>query len=103
MPPAQLKLGTHPLEQGRFGGVVDNVGGEFLSKVLAHVNLWGNVASIGMAQSAHLQTTVMPFILRGVSILGASSNNFTRELRHEIWKRLGGEWKPKQLESIVTQ
>lgn len=101
--PEELHLGDRPLEKVRYGGAVDNVGGELLSRILAHVQLWGNVASIGLAQSHELNTTVMPFILRGVSLLGASSNNCTRELRHQLWSKLGGAWRPKHLDSIVTR
>ncbi len=103
IPPEELALGTKPLEKVRFGGAVDNVGGELLSQVLAHTQLWGNVASIGMAQSPELHGTVMPFILRGVSLLGTSSNNCSRDIRHEIWNKLAGHWKPKKIESIVTR
>jgi NADPH2:quinone reductase len=101
--PEDLNLGQRPLEKTRYGGAVDNVGGEVLSHLLAHIGLWGNVASIGMAASAELHATVMPFILRGVSLLGSSSNNCTVELRHEIWKKLAGPWKPAQLEKILTK
>lgn len=101
--PDQLELGTRPLEKARFGGAVDNVGGKMLAQVLAHVNLWGNVASIGLAESHELHTTVMPFILRGVSILGASSNNAPMSIRQGIWRKLGAEWKPKHMESIVSR
>ncbi len=98
--PDELNLGTRPLESVRFGGVVDNVGGELLSRSLAHVELWGNVAAIGLAASPVIDATVMPFILRGVSLLGTSSNNCTMDLRREIWQRLGQEWKPRDLEKI---
>jgi NADPH2:quinone reductase len=103
MTPAQLELGDRPLEAGKFGGVIDSVGGELLAKALAHTNLWGNVASIGLAASADLHTTVMPFILRGVSILGASSNNTPHDMRQEIWIRLGDKWKPKQLQKVLAK
>jgi acrylyl-CoA reductase (NADPH) len=101
--PNELNLGTRPLEKARYGGAVDNVGGELLGHLLAHIQLWGNVASIGMAQSADLRATVMPFILRGVSLLGTSSNNCSRDVRHEVWKKLGSAWKPKHLEQVVTR
>lgn len=97
-----LKLGSKPLEGGRFGGVIDNVGGELLSQLLAHVNLWGNVASIGLADSAKLSATVFPFILRGVSLLGVSSTNCPMSLRKDIWQRLGSDLKPDALDSIIT-
>lgn len=101
--PEQLELGKRPLEAAKFGGVIDNVGGELLANAIAHTQLWGNVASIGMAASAELHTTVMPFILRGVSILGASSNNCPRDMRVKIWNRLGAEWKPCHLGKVLAK
>ncbi|MEE4244778.1 MAG: YhdH/YhfP family quinone oxidoreductase [Kangiellaceae bacterium] len=98
----QLNLGSKPLEKGRFGGVIDNVGGQLLSQLIAHVNLWGNVASIGLASSHQLDTTVFPLILRGVSLLGVSSTNCPMTLRKAIWQRLGADLKPTGLESIIT-
>ncbi|HMN68424.1 MAG TPA: YhdH/YhfP family quinone oxidoreductase [Bdellovibrionales bacterium] len=103
LPPNELGLGHRPLERARFGGVVDSVGGKLLAQALAHTHLWGNVASIGLAESSELQTTVMPFILRGVSLLGASSNNTPIKMRQDLWRRLAGPWKPKQLEDILTR
>lgn len=101
--PADLELGNRPLESVKFGGAVDNVGGKLLSQLLAHTQLWGNVSSIGLADSAQLQTTVMPFILRGVSLLGASSNNTPMPLRHQLWQKLSQAWKPAKLDRIVTR
>jgi acrylyl-CoA reductase (NADPH) len=74
-----------------------------LAKILAHTQLWGNVGAIGLAESHELHTTVMPFILRGVSLVGISSNNTPVELRHKIWHRLGGDLKPANLDSFVTE
>ena len=87
--PAELELGSRPLEAARFGGVVDNVGGELLAGLVRHVGLWGQVACIGMAASPQLEGTVFPLILRGVSLLGVSSGNCPMPLRHEVWSRLG--------------
>lgn len=99
----ELQLGSKPLESARFGGAVDNVGGETLSKILAHVQLWGNVASIGLASGHKIDSTVMPFILRGVSLLGVSSNNCPAKLRRDIWQKLSHEWKAEAFESIPVQ
>lgn len=101
--PQQLELGQRPLESVRFAGAIDNVGGEFLAGLLRHVDLWGNVASVGLAGGEELNATVMPFILRGVSLLGISSNNCPRPLRLELWRRLAGLWKPKHLHRIHHQ
>jgi NADPH2:quinone reductase len=103
MRPEELELGQKPLEKVRFGGAIDNVGGPLLEGLLRHVNLWGNVASVGLAGGHALQATVMPFILRGVSILGISSTNCPRPLREEIWQKLAGEWKPKSLDVFVSR
>lgn len=90
---AQLHLGARPLEAAKFGGVVDNVGGELLAQLIAHVDLWGNVASIGLAASEKLPATVFPFILRGVSLLGVSSANCPMPLRRDIWHKLANAWR----------
>jgi len=98
-----LELGGRALEKGQFGGVIDNVGGKLLSQLIAHTNLWGNVASIGLADHHQLDTTVFPFILRGVSLLGVSSTNCPMPLRKEIWTRMGADLKPKHLDMILTE
>lgn len=103
IPTNELGLGNRPLETVRFGGVIDNVGGKLLAQALAHTQLWGNVCAIGLADSAELQTTVMPMILRGVSLLGVSSNNCSRDLRHGLWQRLASGWRPRHLERTVTR
>lgn len=101
--PEALELGAKPLEKTRFGGAIDNVGGSLLEGILRHVNLWGNVASVGLAGGVAVQATVMPFILRGVSILGVSSTNCPRPLRETIWQKLAGAWRPDALEGFVSQ
>lgn len=99
---SQLELGERPLESIRYGGGVDNLGGKTLSRLLAHTALWGNIACVGLAESAELHTTVMPFILRGVSLIGISSNNAPRNLRLKIWDRLASDLKPPKLENFVS-
>ena len=101
MAPAELELGSRPLEATRYGGVVDNVGGELLAGLVRHVGLWGQVACIGMASSPDLATSVFPLILRGVSLLGVSSGNCPMPLRHEVWTRLGADLKPPHLGAIA--
>jgi len=101
--PAELELGTRPLEAARYGGVVDNVGGDLLAGLIRHVGLWGQVACIGMASSPDLVTSVFPLILRGVSLLGVSSGNCPMPLRHEVWARLGADLKPPRLDAIASR
>jgi len=98
-----LDLGSKPMEKGLWGGAVDNLGGPTLAWLTRTVKPWGNIASIGLAQSHELTTTVMPFILRGVSLLGIHSVECPRAWREDIWRKLAGEWKPRHLGRIVTR
>lgn len=98
-----VELGSKPLEKALWGGAVDNLGGPTLTWLTRTVKPWGNIASIGLAQSHELTTTVMPFILRGVSLLGIHSVECPRAWREEIWRMLAGEWKPRHLARIATR
>ena len=94
---------TRPMESTRFGGGLDNVGGPMLASLLAQTAPYGNVASAGLAASHDLDATVMPFIIRGVSLLGVASAGTARDIRGEIWHRLAGDWRPRHLERICTR
>ncbi len=94
---------ARPLENARFGGGLDNVGGAMLASLLARTRPYGNVASAGLAATADLPTTVMPFIIRGVSLLGVASAGTARDLREQVWERLASDWKPAHLEAICTR
>lgn len=96
-------MGRKPLEAARFGGAVDNLGGETLAGLTRMVRPWGNIGSIGLAQSHKLETTVMPFILRGVSLLGIHSVEMPRAWRLELWNKLASDWKPENLADIVCR
>lgn len=98
-----VELGSKPLEKALWGGAVDNLGGATLTWLTRTVRPWGNIASIGLAQSHELATTVMPFILRGVSLLGIHSVECPRPWREAIWQKLSGDWKPRQLARIATR
>ena len=94
---------TRPLESARFGGGLDNVGGTMLASLLAQTAPYGNVATAGLAASADLPTTVMPFIIRGVSLLGVASAGTARDIRDAVWQHLASDWKPRHLERICTR
>jgi putative YhdH/YhfP family quinone oxidoreductase len=94
---------TRPMETARFGGGLDNVGGPMLASLLAQTTPYGNVASAGLAASPELASTVMPFIIRGVSLLGVASAGTARDLRDEVWRRLAADWKPDNLDMICTR
>jgi NADPH2:quinone reductase len=100
---ADLDLGSRPLEKALWAGAVDNVGGEILTWLTRTVDFWGNIASIGLAGSAELKTTVMPFILRGVSLLGINSVATPRATRLAVWKRIATDLRPAKLDRIVTR
>lgn len=97
---ADVDYGKRPLEKTRWAGAVDNVGGEALTWLTRTVGWWGNIASIGNAASAELNTTVYPFILRGVSLIGINSMATPMPLRREVWDRLASDLKPRHLDLI---
>ena len=101
--PRDALASMRPLESVRFGGGLDNVGGAMLCSLLAQTCPYGNVASAGLAATHELPATVMPFIIRGVSLLGVASAGTARAIRDEVWQRLGGEWKPHHLDRICTR
>ena len=99
----EIDFGKRPLEAARFGGAIDNVGGEMLTWLTRTVDTWGNIACIGLAGGADLHTTVMPFILRGVNLLGINSSATLRELRLVVWNRVATDLKPRHLDTIATR
>jgi NADPH2:quinone reductase len=98
-----LALGSRPLEAARFAGAIDNVGGELLAGLTRHMDFWGNIASVGLAGGAELRTTVMPFILRGVNLLGINSSATPRPERLEVWQRIAADLAPRHLDRIATR
>ena len=103
IPRQGLHWGQRALEAGRWAGAVDNVGGEMLSGLTRVIEPYGNIASCGMAGGAELSTTVMPFIIRGVSVLGIASAGTPRPVRETIWQHLASDWKPAHLARIATR
>lgn len=95
-----LQLGSRALEKACFAGCIDNIGGETLGKVTKHIGLYGNIASIGLASGSEYQSSVMPHILRGVSILGISSANCPMPLRKEVWSFLENVLEKEDFEKI---
>ncbi|MBX2823894.1 MAG: YhdH/YhfP family quinone oxidoreductase [Gammaproteobacteria bacterium] len=86
-----VDFGSRPLESARWGGAVDNLGGETLNWLTRTVKPWGNIASIGLAAGIELNTTVMPLILRGVSLLGINCLELPDSMRQRCWARLGDD------------
>jgi acrylyl-CoA reductase (NADPH) len=95
-----IEWGQRPLESARWAGCIDSVGGDMLSGICAAIRPWGNIAACGLAGGIGLKTTVMPFIIRGVSLIGIDSPQCPYPIREQIWPKLAAEWKPRNLELI---
>ena len=98
---ATLDLGTRPLEKATWAGAIDVVGGDLLSWLVRSTNAWGGVASTGLTGGVEVRLTVMPFILRGVSLIGVDSVTCPIDLRRDTWRRLATDMKPPALASIA--
>lgn len=91
-----------PLDKSTWAGAVDNLGGDVLAWMASTMKVGGVIASIGLAASPNLQTTVMPFILRGVSLLGINSTDApSPELEREVWHRLATDMRPPMLKEMA--
>ena len=99
----EIDLTGPVLEKALWGGAIDNVGGDLLAWLTRTIRPWGNIASVGLAGGSHLNTTVMPFILRGVSLLGITSSGCPTELRHELWQMLATDLAPAHIDDIVSR
>jgi len=100
---SELPLGSRPLEAARYAGAIDCVGGEVLAGLTRQIDFWGNIASIGLAGGAELKTTVLPFILRGVNLLGINSSATQRAQRLEVWQRIATDLMPRHLAQIASR
>jgi putative YhdH/YhfP family quinone oxidoreductase len=90
-----------PLEKSTFAGAIDNLGGDILAWLLASSKIAGTVAAVGLAADMKLNTTVAPFILRGVSLLGTDSANTPMDLRQTLWNKLAVAWRPDRVHDMV--
>ncbi len=90
-----------PLEKATWAGAIDNLGGDLLAWLLATSKQSGTVASVGLAADVKLNTTVLPFILRGVSLLGINSAECAMATRQRLWNKLAVEWRPDRVHDQV--
>jgi acrylyl-CoA reductase (NADPH) len=90
-----------PLEKATWAGAVDNLGGDLLAWLLATTRIGGAVSAVGLAAGMKLATTVAPFILRGVALLGADSVNCPMATRQRIWNKLAVDWRPDKVHDQV--
>lgn len=103
VPRSEFQLGSRPLEPARYAGAIDNVGGDMLAGLTRQIDFWGNIASVGLAGGVKLETTVMPFILRGINLLGINSSATRRDERLEVWRRIASDLTPRHLDRIVQR
>jgi acrylyl-CoA reductase (NADPH) len=95
-----IDVGKRPLERAEWAGAIDSLGGELLTWLTRTMAYGGNIASVGLAASPALETTVIPFILRAVCLLGINSVDTPRDLRLAVWSRIAADLKPRNLETI---
>jgi putative YhdH/YhfP family quinone oxidoreductase len=91
------------LERARWAGAVDNLGGEILAWIASTMMQGGTIASVGLAASMDLRTSVAPFILRGVSLLGVDSGYIGEPYRNGIWQRLATDLRPPHLAAMTRR
>jgi acrylyl-CoA reductase (NADPH) len=91
------------MESERWAGAVDSVGGDTLAAIIRALRARGSVASCGLAGGAALNTTVLPFILRGVNLLGINSVYVSREERLEVWERLARDLPLGLLDQMIEE
>ncbi|NNN19270.1 MAG: oxidoreductase [Acidimicrobiaceae bacterium] len=94
---------TRPLESERWSGCIDNVGGSTLGRVLSQLSRGASIASVGLAGGASFSANVMPFLLRGVNILGIDSVSLGIDKRFQIWKRLAGTFPMELLDGMTDE
>ena len=97
-----LQMGTRPLEKATWAGAVDPVGGEILAWLTRTMAYGGCIASSGLTNGIELKTTVLPFILRGVKLLGIDSVMCPADTRLEAWRRLATDLRPGHLARIAN-
>jgi acrylyl-CoA reductase (NADPH) len=91
-----------PLMKARWAGAVDSVGSVTLANILAQTNPEGTVAACGLAQGMDLPTSVAPFILRGVKLIGVNSVTCSKARRLEAWARIARDLDPKKLDALTS-
>jgi acrylyl-CoA reductase (NADPH) len=96
------KLPAKPLESERWAGCIDSVGGSTLANAMASMKYHGAIASCGLAGGTKLETTVIPFLLRGISVLGIDSVMCPLARREKAWARLARDLPMDQLESMIV-
>ena len=98
-----LSLDKKPILSAQYAGGIDTVGGQILENIVKSLKPLGAVTTCGSVAGTELSLSVFPFILRGISLIGISAQNYPMELRQILWKKLANEWKPNQLMDLYTE
>ena len=99
----EIDFGKKPMEKATWAGAIDNVGGATLAWLTRTMEPTGSIVSVGLAGGAELNTTVMPFILRGINLLGVNSSGVARALRLLVWQRIATDLKPAHFDKLITR
>jgi acrylyl-CoA reductase (NADPH) len=97
------QVDKRPLLSAKYAGAVDTVGGPILENILKTLQPLGAVTTCGSVSSTQLNMTVFPFILRGITLIGISAQNYPTNLRRDLWEKLSNEWKPEHLMDLYTE
>jgi putative YhdH/YhfP family quinone oxidoreductase len=97
------QLQNRPVLSAAYAGGIDTVGGVCLENIIKSLNPLGAVTTCGSVSSTQLNLTVFPFILRGISLIGISAQNYPTSLRTELWQKLANEWKPEHLLQLYNE
>lgn len=92
-----------PMLSAQYAGGIDTVGGPILENILKTLQPLGAVTTCGSVSSTHINVSVFPFILRGISLIGISSQNYPEPYRQLLWEKLSNEWKPDNLLDLYTE
>lgn len=98
-----LELDNKPILSATYAGGIDTVGGKYLENILKTLQGLGVVTTCGSVASTELNMTVFPFILRGISLIGISAQNYPMDLRNKLWNKLADKWKPTDLMKMYKE
>ena len=97
------EVDKRPMLSAKYAGAIDTVGGPILENILKSIQPLGAVTTCGSVSSTQLNMSVFPFILRGISLIGISAQNYPTSLRAGLWSKLANEWKPNNIVNLYTE
>ena len=99
----ELPYSESPISKSCFAGAIDCLGGEYLANLLKHMDMYANVVSVGMVSGTNFKTSVLPHIIRGVSLLGVSSTNYPISKRIRLWEEISRNYKLDFIEKLMIK